>query len=96
MIDLYIVGEDLYIDIINAEVQSNFYVHYINENSFKGKKEAHKLKNMYGAKLSPFALIKVEGKPIKAFYSEDKSCNLDNIINFIVENYDSKSSKINK
>lgn len=96
MIDLYIIGEDLYNSIINTEVATNFYIHYINENSFKGKKEAYKLKNMYGAKLSPFALIKVEGKPIKAFYSEDKSCNLDNIINFIVENYDSKSSKINK
>lgn len=96
MIDLYIVGEDLYTDIINTVIPTNFFVHYLDENSLKGKRESYKLKNMYGTKTSPFALIKIDGKPIKAFYSEDKSCNLDNIINFIVENYDSKSSKIDQ
>lgn len=47
---------------------------FIDSLSKKGKKEAWKLKNYWGAKLDPFALVLEEDKPIKAFYSE--ACNV--------------------
>lgn len=49
---------------------------YIDILSKKGKKEGWKLKNYYGAKLDPFAVIIKDNKTIKAFYSE-----AENIIN---------------
>lgn len=54
--------------------KENISFTFIDALSKKGKKEAWKLKNYWGAKLDPFALISEEDKPIKAFYSE--ACNV--------------------
>lgn len=63
---------------------------YYNEDIYKEKQKAFKLKGGYGAKEVPFALLydNFNKKPIKAFYAEDNSCTFDNIIkcltNFVV------------
>ena len=65
-------------------------INYYNEDIYKERSKAFKLKGGYGARMTPFALLydEINKCPIKAFYAEDGSCNYDNIIasltNFIV------------
>lgn len=48
----------------------------------KGKKEGWALKNYWGAKTDPFALVLKSNKPIKAFYSEN--CDVINeLLNYL-------------
>ncbi len=50
------------------------------ENLFKEKKKALKLKSGYSARKCPFAvLLDIDKNVVKAFYSEDNKCTLDNI-----------------
>lgn len=66
---------------------SEFY----NEDVFKERKNAFKIKNEWGAFHSPFVILLDDNKkPLKAFYSEDNSCNLENILNFL--NYENTSN----
>jgi hypothetical protein len=52
----------------------------LNEESFLTKKSALKLKYHYGTQISPFAnLTDNDGKHVEAFYSENKTFNLDYI-----------------
>lgn len=51
-----------------------------NENVFKSRNKAFKLKGGWSARMTPFALItNEEGNPLKAFYSEAEECTVDNI-----------------
>lgn len=43
---------------------------FINICTKKGKKNGWSLKNYWGARLDPFALVTKDDKPIKVFYSE--------------------------
>lgn len=60
-------------------------VQYHNEDIYKEKQKAFKLKGGYGARQVPFALLydTLNKKPVKAFYSEVGECTLDNIINHL-------------
>ena len=52
-----------------------------NENNYHEKKKAFRLKGGYSARMTPFMLLLTNDKKyIKAFYSEDKGCTLDNLI----------------
>lgn len=52
-----------------------------NEDIYKEKSKAYKLKGGFGSRQVPFAVLyDDEKKPIKAFYSEVKECTFDNII----------------
>ena len=54
------------------------------ENHYKDKKKAYKIKGGYSARMTPFVLLTEDDKKyIKVFYSEDNSCTIDNIIKFI-------------
>lgn len=55
------------------------------EELFKERNKAFKLKGAYGTRLCPFALLTVDNKPIKAFYSELNQCTIHNIINSLYE-----------
>lgn len=54
---------------------------WFNEDIYKQKQNAYKLKGGYGAKQVPFAVLYNEKKPIKAFYSEVNECTFDDILN---------------
>ena len=72
MIDVYFVYSNTKDkECIMDSACSNFFIHFIDAGSYKGKKEAFKLKGSYGAKLDPFAIVLDNGKPIKAFYTEN-------------------------
>lgn len=49
-----------------------------NEDIFKDRKKAYKVKGAFGAKLAPFAVL-IDDKPIKAFYSEANTCTIEEI-----------------
>ena len=50
------------------------------EQVFKERKKAFAIKNEWGTRKSPFAiLIDNDNKPIIAFYSERNECTIDNI-----------------
>jgi hypothetical protein len=53
-----------------------------NEDVYKERQKAFKVKGGYGARQTPFAVATLEG-PLKAFYSEDGSCTVENIINYL-------------
>ena len=55
------------------------------EELFKERKKSFKLKGAYGTRLCPFAVLTIEGKPVKAFYSELNQCTVENIINSLYE-----------
>lgn len=55
------------------------------EELFKERNKAFKLKGAYGTRLCPFALLSIDGKPVKAFYSEMDQCTFTNIINSLHE-----------
>lgn len=69
-------------------------IQVFNEDSIKERKKAFALKNTWATRMSPFAILISDDVPIKAFYSEDGGCTLDNILNtlnsFIV--YGSKNN----
>ena len=49
-----------------------------NEDSFQSRRNAFKLKSIYGTKLLPFMVLLDQDKNVvEAFYSDNKSCTLD-------------------
>lgn len=56
--------------------------HFVNINTRKGKKAGWNLKNHWGARLDPFAIVFKGDKPVKAFYSESEDV-IPNLINYI-------------
>nr|DAX08886.1 MAG TPA: putative thiol peroxidase [Bacteriophage sp.] len=65
-----------------------------NENIFKERKKAFKLKNSYSARQCPFAvLLDADKKVVSAFYSEAQDCNLDNIFE-VLNNYVTYGKKV--
>lgn len=68
-----------------TNVTSTF--HFIDPLSKKGKKEAWALKNYWGAKLDPFAIVMNGDKPVKAFYSESENV-IDNLLTYLNEGID--------
>lgn len=85
MMKLKVIGEEFYKDLLHYNDNDNIVVEYIDENSLKGKKIAHKLKYHYGARVSPFAEF-TDNDFVKVFYSEDDSCTIHNVITFL-KNY---------
>lgn len=60
--------------------------HFIDMLSTRGKKEGWKLKNYWGAKLDPFAVIIENDIPIKVFYSEVENV-VENLNHYIETKY---------
>lgn len=54
-----------------------------NEDVYNEKKKAYALKNPYAAKECPFVLLYYKDTLLKAFYTEDSSCTLDKIEQFL-------------
>lgn len=81
--DVYLVyNDDSQLETVkNATLNPNVYFHFIDERTRKGLKEAWKVKGALSARMSPFAAIYENDKPIKAFYTEAD----DNIIKSLIE-----------
>lgn len=53
------------------------------EEHYKEKKEAFKIKGGFGARLTPFCVIYKDKEPLKAFYSEAGECTLSRIVEYL-------------
>lgn len=85
MINVTVIYDDLdQIEPFNGSTYSVKF-HLIDSKSKKGKKEAWRVKNYYGAKLNPFAVVLDKDKPIKAFYSEAEDV-IDSLIKYLNNN----------
>lgn len=73
------------------KIDESLDIEFINSKSRTGKKKARKIKNFYGAKLDPFAVILDKNdKTINTFYSEAE--DVINSLTNLLKNYESKSN----
>lgn len=65
------------------QISSEIEIITYNEDDYKERKKSYKVKGGYSARMNPFVLILGDEKQyLKAFYSEDKGCTVDNISAF--------------
>lgn len=74
---------------------SSVQLQTFNEDLFKERKKAFKLKGGFSAREVPFAALIDDNKvPVVAFYNEANTCTIENILNtlnkFVVYNKDSE------
>ena len=63
------------------------HIEIYDENNYsKERKKALQIKNAFGSKLAPFVGIYNDKRIIKGFYSEDNSCNSNNIFKYCIDN----------
>jgi hypothetical protein len=88
MIDsiLYVCYNDSCRELPNKirELYPEIEVVAYDENHYKEKKKAYKIKGGYSARATPFMLLLGKNKEyLKAFYSEDNGCTIDKLTQFI-------------
>lgn len=75
----------------DLKIDKSLDIEFIDSKSRTGKKKAWKVKNFYGAKLDPFAVIlDKNNKTILALYSEEG--NVINSLTNLLKNYECKSN----
>lgn len=94
MLKLKVSYNDSNVTIVNKLIESIKDIEFetYNEDVYRERKKAFGLRYEWGTKLSPFAILYAEDKPIKAFYTDDNTFNIDYINNFIKNNYESTSN----
>lgn len=87
MIDVFIVYNDPSVEkrVKEANIKSSPFIHFIDEETLKGKKEAFKLKGAWGARMTPFAAVFEGEEIIKAFYSEADNDIIKSLIDYLNE-----------
>lgn len=83
--DVYIIYNDNnHIKRIgDATTIASPFFHFIDDRTYKGRKDAWKLKGSFGAKLTPFAVAFEGEKPLKAFYSETGEDVIESVIEYL-------------
>lgn len=71
--------------ILEREFPEGLCLKLYDECTRTGKKEAWSLKSEWGARESPFALVTIDGKPIKAFYSEASKDVINDLLTYLNE-----------
>lgn len=83
MIEVSIVySDEKQIEKVREFNNDSLTFNFIDITTKKGKKDGWALKNYFGAKLDPFAVVSRDNKPVKAFYSEAESV-IDNLISYL-------------
>lgn len=85
MVQLKVIFNNSSIDLIEKLNKhfSTIDIESYNEDIFKERQKAFKIKGGYGARKTPFILVLDEDGPKKAFYSEDSSCTFDNVFKYL-------------
>lgn len=78
-----VYSDSKFIEDLQENLKNIVSIESYSENIFSEKKKAIMIKSSWGSRQSPFVLIKDDGKAIKAFYSEDNSCTLENILSYV-------------
>lgn len=87
MIDVFIVHNDSSVEerVKEANIKSSPFIHFIDEGTLKGKKEAFKLKGAWGARMTPFVAVFEGEEIVKAFYSEADNDVIKSLIDYLNE-----------
>lgn len=81
--DVYIVyNDEKQIERIGDTKVSPFF-HFIDDRTFRGKKDSFKLKGSWGARQTPFVLCMEGNKAIKAFFSETGEDVIQSLIDYL-------------
>lgn len=82
--DVYLVyNNDSQIRRLEDTFKVSPFFHFIDDRTRQGKKNSWKIKGGFGAKLTPFAVIYEDEKPIKAFYSETGEDVIKSLIDYL-------------
>ena len=84
--DVYIVyNDDSQIKELGDALKVSPFFHFIDDRTYKGKKDSWKLKGSWGARETPFVLCTDGENPVKAFYSEAEKNVIKSLINYLNE-----------
>lgn len=72
-----------YLKLKSEEEDFDYEFLTFDEEHYKEKKEAFKIKGSLGARLTPFCAIYKNKEIMKAFYSEAGDCNLARIVGYL-------------
>lgn len=84
--DVYLVyNDDKHIRQIGGTytLKVSPFFHFIDDRTIKGKKDSWKLKNQFGAKMTPFAVAYEGDKAVKAFYTEAEQNIIKSLIDYL-------------
>lgn len=83
MIEVSVVySDEKQIEKVRELSNDSLTFNFININTKSGKKQGQSLKNYWASKIDPFAIVNVDNKPIKVFYSEAENV-IDNLISYL-------------
>ena len=83
MIEISIVyNNEKQIEKVRGLGNDSLTFNFIDITTKKGKKDGWALKNYWGARLDPLAVVSKDNKPIKVFYSEAENV-IDNLISYL-------------
>lgn len=93
MVELVLISDNLEDEkkVLSRESPDNYYFTFIDICSKLCRSDAYSIKSEWGAKKDPFALVKVDNKVIRCFYSEKDDNIVDKALDFIKslkESYD--------
>lgn len=85
MLDVYITydNEEVVNRIMKSKINKNCFFHFLDEGSYKTKKEAFKLKSHWAARKTPFAAVYDGTTMIRGFYSESDKDVVNSLINYL-------------
>ena len=82
--DIYVVYNDnKTLERLGGTFKVSPFFHFIDDRTRKGRRDAWKVKNKFAAKLSPFAVVYEDDKPIKAFYTEADNDIVSSLIDYL-------------
>ena len=87
VLDVYVTydNEEVKNRIIKSEINKNCFFHFLDEGSYKTKKDAFKLKSHWAARKTPFIAVYDGTTMIKGFYSESDKDVVNSLINYLNE-----------
>ena len=84
MIEVSVVySDEKQIEKVREFSNDSLTFNFIDISTKKGRKDGWALKNYWGAKLDPFAIVIKGNKPIKAFYSESENVS-EGLFNYLI------------
>lgn len=85
--DVYIVyNDDNVLERLGGSViKEPPFFHFIDDRTYRGKKDSFKLKGSWGARKTPFAVCMKGDKVVKVFYSEAETDVINSLIKYLNE-----------
>ena len=79
--------DESFIEELKQQLPNYVILTSYSENKRTERNKAFALKSSWGARQTPFALLKDDDLDLKVFYTEDNSCTIENIIVTCIQMY---------